>query len=76
MVANLSHLPSLGNSDHICLQFDVLCYSEYNVSDNLRYNIGAANVDMMKEALGNIDWESILDPLDINDAWLLFRSIM
>jgi len=42
MVANLSHLPPLGNSDHICLQFDVLCYSEYNVSDNLRYNIGTA----------------------------------
>jgi len=70
MVANLSHLLPLGNSDHICLQFDALCYSEYNVSDNLRYSIGAANVDMMKEALGNIDWESILDPLDTNDASL------
>jgi len=31
---------------------------------------------MMKEALDNIDWESILDPLDTNDAWLLFKSIM
>ena len=38
--------------------------------------IGAANIDMMKEALGNIDWESILDPLDTNEAWTLFKCIM
>ena len=59
MVANPSYLLPLGNSDHICLQFSVLCYSEYDVSNNIRYNIGAANIDMMKEALGNIDYESI-----------------
>ena len=76
MVANPSYLLPLGNSDHICLQFSVLCYSEYDVSNNIRYNIGAANIDMMKEAIGNIDWESILDPLDTNDAWLLFKCIM
>jgi len=76
MVANLSYLLPLGNSDHICLQFNVLCYSEYNVSINIRYNVGTANIDMMKEALGNVDWESILDPLDTNDAWLLFKCIM
>ena len=31
---------------------------------------------LIKKALGNIDWESILDPLDTNDAWLLFKCIM
>ena len=56
MVANLSYLLPLGNSDHICLLFNVLCYSEYNVSINIRYNVGTANIDMMKEALGNVDW--------------------
>ena len=54
----------------------MLCYSEYDVSDNIRYNVGAANIDMMKEALSNVDWQSILDPLDTNDAWLLFKCIM
>ena len=28
MINNLSYLPPLGNSDHICIQFDILCYSE------------------------------------------------
>ena len=29
----------------------------------------------MKQALSDVDWESILDPLDTNDAWLLFKTI-
>ena len=29
---------------------------------------------MMKMTLSEIDWTSILDPQDINDAWLLFKS--
>ena len=74
MVANLSHLPPLGNSDHVCIQFDVLCYSEYKNSDKTRYNIAAANIDMMKESLSSVEWSSILDPLNINDAWLLFKT--
>ena len=74
MVTNLSYLPPLGNSDHVCIQFDVLCYSECKESDNIRYNIRAADIDMMKMTLSEIDWTSILDPQDTNDAWLLFKS--
>ena len=29
---------------------------------------------MMKMTLIEIDWTSILDPQDTNDAWLLFKS--
>ena len=29
---------------------------------------------MMKMTLSEIDWTSILDPQDTNDAWLLFKS--
>ena len=29
----------------------------------------------MKQALGNVDWVSILNTLDTNDAWLLFKTI-
>jgi len=34
-----------------------------------------ANIDLMKETLSNVDWVSILDPLDATGAWLLFKSI-
>ena len=29
----------------------------------------------MKKALGDVDWVSILNTLDTNDAWLLFKTI-
>jgi len=29
----------------------------------------------MKQTLGNVDWVSLLDPLDMSDAWLQFKSI-
>ena len=32
--------------------------------------IGAANIDLMKQALCDVDWESILDTLNTNDAWI------
>ena len=75
MVTNLLHLPPLGNSDHICIQFDLLCYLEPKKTDNLKYNTRAANIDLMKQTLGDVDWVSLLDPLDMSDAWLQFRSI-
>ena len=29
----------------------------------------------MKQTLYDVDWVSLLDPLDMNDAWLHFKSI-
>ena len=74
-VSNLSHPPPLGNSDHICIQFDLTCYSEPKKTDNFKYNTRAANIDLMKQTLGDVDWVSILDLLDMNNAWLQFKSI-
>ena len=75
MISNLSYLPPLGKSDHICIHFELLCYSAHKKADNVRYNVGAANIELMKETLGNVDWVSILDPLEITRAWLLFRKL-
>jgi len=75
MVTNLMYLSPLGNSDHICIQFDLLCYLEPKKTDNLKYNIRAPDIDLMKQTLGDVDWVSLLDPLDMNDAWLYFKSI-
>ena len=76
VTTNLSYLPPLGNSDHIFLQFDVLCYSsEYKESDSTRYNIRAADIDMMKVTLCEIDWQSILDPLLYNYEVFYFGKL-
>ena len=75
MINNTLHLPPLGNSDHVCIEFDLICYLEVNKLDSIKYNIRAANIELMKQALSDVDWELILDPLDTNDAWLLFKTI-
>jgi len=35
MIDNISHLPPLGNSDHICIEFDLICYLEVNKFENM-----------------------------------------
>jgi len=35
----------------------------------------AANFDLMKETLSNMDWLSLLSPHNTDDAWSLFNSI-
>jgi len=42
---------------------------------NIKYNVRAANIELMKQVLSDVDWKSILDTVDTNDAWLLFRAI-
>ena len=72
---HILHLPPLGNSDHVCNEFDLICYLEVKKPDSIKYNITAASIELMKQALSDVDWESILDPLNTNDAWLLFKTI-
>jgi len=62
MITNMLYLPPLGNSDHICIQFDLLHYLESKKTDNsIRYNTRAANIDQMKQSLSNVDWISLLE---------------
>jgi len=75
-ITNLLYLPPLGNSDHVCIQIDLLCYLEFKKTDNnVRYNTREANIDQMKQSLSDVDWIFLIDPLDVSDAWLQFKSV-
>ena len=50
----------LGNSDHVCINFDLVCYTECKQISGVKYNAGAANLQLMNEILRNVDWESTL----------------
>jgi len=41
-----------------------------------KYNMGAANLELMNEILRNVDWESTLDGLDINDSWATLNQFI
>jgi len=73
MISNLVYLSLLGNSDHICTEFDLNCCSEPNKYYQIRkYNSSTANIDLMKQALSNVDWVTSTPTL-MSPAWLLFK---
>ena len=76
MINNIEYLPGIGSSDYVCLCFNLLCYSDYNQVNKLkyRYNLHQANFDKMRQLLQDVDWEDILRPLDIHLAWQLFAN--
>ena len=66
MVDGIEYLPAIGSSDHVCLQFNLLCYSSYSQVSRPKYNLYQANFDTMRQLLQEIDWDDNLSPLDIH----------
>ena len=52
-----------------------MCYTECKQISVVKYNVGAANLELMNEILRNVDWESTLGGLDVNDSWGYFKSV-
>jgi len=71
MIENLKYLPGLGNSDHLCISFDV----ELQTSDSesvLKYNVYCADYTKMRMLLSTINWECDMENLSVNDTWDFF----
>jgi len=62
-------------SIRIYIEFELVCYAELRKFENLKYNIKAANIELMNQALSDVDWESTLETLDTDGAWMLFKNI-
>ena len=43
--------------------------------NGVKYNVGAANLDLMNETLQSVDWNSTLSSLDVNASWDYFKAI-
>ena len=76
MVRDITYHPGLGLSDHVCICFTVVCYSNYISSDKLRFNLHRANFDGMRESLSAVDWCHEISSLNINDAWNFFYDVL
>ena len=51
MVNDVKYLPSLGSSDHICLQFELACYCDHVRPPRPRYNVYKADCNKMRSLL-------------------------
>ena len=56
MVRDISYLPGLGNSDHTCLCFSLLCYAHLKDIRILKYNTQLINYDSICATLEDINW--------------------
>ena len=74
MINNVKYLRGIGCSDHVCLWFSLLCYSNYSRVSRPKYNLNQANFDKMRQLLQDIHWEDTLNLLDIHSSWQLFAD--
>ena len=67
MIDNIQYHPGLANSDHVCVIFDLSCYTPTNEDAvQLKYNVRRANFNKLQKLLDKIDWHSGLDCLNVN----------
>ena len=65
MIANLSHLPALGSSDHEVLRFDLLCYNSRTECHDSKLNLNRGDYEAMAKDLDSVPWEIVeLEPLE------------
>jgi len=76
MVSDVAYLPGLGSSDHVCIRFNLNCYSKHINNTTTKLNLHKADYVKMRELLSAVDWQEAIDPLQITDAWNLFSSTL
>ena len=63
----------LGKSDHCSLVITLSC-AKCEKTQNPRPNFRKADYEAINKDLGDIDWTTDLDKLDVNEAWNYFRE--
>jgi len=76
MIENLTYLPGLGNSDHLCISYDLITPSSQVIeSDDVpKYNVYHADFENMKLLLSAVEWETEMTDLSVNDCWDYFST--
>ena len=57
MVDNIAYLHGLGKSGHICIVFDMACYTEKQYKSFKTFNFKEANFEELINRLETLDWD-------------------
>ena len=77
MIDTIQFYPGLANNDHVCLMFNLSCYTPVsNDTMQLRYNLCRADFEKLRCLLDAIDWNGELANLDVNQQWSYFSNIL
>ena len=67
-------MPGLANSDHVCLQFNLMCYTFNYTNACYKYNLCHADFNIMNHMLNNVDWINDMRLLTVDESWEHFSS--
>ena len=68
MINDLEYLPPIGASDHVCLVFKFICYTETKMAEDPRPNFFKGNYSAMKEDFNQTSWKDV-DSANIETFW-------
>ena len=76
MIKDLSYQPPLGESDHLCLRFNVICgKQEFIKEEPEKRNIYKTDYAAVAEDLGKYDWVSLLNSTFQDDYIFFFDKL-
>ena len=75
MVCDLDYLPPLGESDHVCIKFNVKCTKSAEIPETKKRNIFKANYAAIIEQLSQYDWDELLNS-NFNKDYETFFGIL
>ena len=65
----MQYMPGLANSDHVCLQFNLMCYTSNYTNTRYKYNLRRADFNTMNHMLNNVDWINDMRLLTVDESW-------
>ena len=75
MVRDIQYLAPLGNSDHVVLRFDLVCYTSHKGPQHTRWNYAKGRYNLLRELLAGTDWSPMLE-LDVHEAYRFFKTVL
>ena len=71
MVSEINLLPSIGKSDHVMISFNFDCYitSEFENSQQIKYNFHRGDYQSINANLSSLDWDDEFNGLDLSRSW-------
>ena len=74
MVTNTEYLPAIGLGDHLCISFDLLCYTEEKRDSTPKPDYNRADFRRIGHILENTDWREVLQNKNVQEAWDYFSG--
>ncbi len=74
IIENLEYEAPLGKSDHIVIRMNLLIAPQ-DTTKQQHYNFNKGDYEAMREELGSIDWDSLLQDKPVDDTWQSLEDI-